>query len=560
MKKQLFAVMILFLGLAFSIQAQTETSKWGVMLSGGKMEYSGDIGSNMIFGTPFQGHIGGRLGYYLSPALDVFLAGTSGRHGVDKTPFLGSDGITIENEGNTSYHEFLSDVFQANLGLHWKFLKGEKFNPFLSAGLGFIKYSNVPGEADSPGGGVLNVDRGEDASGLHIPLGIGLRYNFTDNFGLFWHTQYGLGFNDNYDGVYEDAPNVVNGNFPASEVTTGNDNFLLHELGLALSLGKQDRDKDGVADKKDACPDTPGLKEFAGCPDTDSDGIIDGEDNCPQVAGLAEFMGCPDSDGDKIIDSEDACPEVAGEARYNGCPDTDGDGIGDNVDKCPEESGVSKYDGCPIPDTDGDGVDDDSDPCPKTPGDVGGCPDSDGDGVVDKDDACPEEKGTVRGCPDADGDGIADKDDKCPNEAGVPAKDGCPEVRKPTRAEMINRYCAAPISFGSGKSQSDTYNQSISDIVSFANQYPEAYLNVSGYTDSQGAEGANMRLSKKRAKKVADSIIAAGISADRITYEGYGETNPVADNLTKEGREMNRRVQVCASTAKRIIDTSNTKR
>ena len=552
MKKQLLSMLILIVGFAFTTSAQTATSKWGVMLSGGKMEYSGDIGSNIIFGTPFQGHFGARVGYYLSPAVDIFLQGSTGRHGIDLTPSVGGD-----NLNNTVFHEFLSDVWQVAPALHWKFLKGERFNPFLSGGIGFINYSNVPGGGDQPG---QNDDRGEDASGLHIPLGIGLRYNFTDNFGLFWHSQYGIGFNDTHDGIYEGAPNVGAAGFPSDEVTSGNDNYLLHEVGLALSLGKQDRDKDGVADKKDNCPDTPGLKEFAGCPDTDSDGIIDNEDKCPSVAGLAEFMGCPDSDGDGIIDGDDSCPDVAGESRYNGCPDSDGDGIGDNVDKCPEESGVSKYDGCPIPDSDGDGVDDDSDPCPNTPGDVGGCPDTDGDSVIDKDDACPEVTGTVMGCPDADGDGIADKDDKCPNEAGVPEKDGCPAIRKPTRAETINRYCAPSISFGSGSSKSDTYDASISGIVSFANQYPEAFLNVSGYTDSQGAEAANLALSKKRAKRVADSLIAAGVGADRITYEGYGETNPIADNLTKEGRELNRRVQVCASTSKRIITTTNTKR
>ncbi len=552
MKKHLIAVFVLFTAFTLTLSAQTADSKLGIMISGGKMEYTGDIGSNLVFGTPFQGHFGARIGYYLSPAFDIFLQGSTGRHGIDLTPSV--DG---QNTDNTVFHEFLSDVWQVAPSLHWKFLKGEKFNPFLSAGVGFINYSNVPGGGDQPG---QNDARGEDASGLQIPLGVGLRYNFTDNFGLFWHSQYGIGFNDTYDGIYEGSPNVGAGLFPASEVTDGNDNYLLHEVGLALSLGKQDRDGDGVADKKDACPDTPGLKEHAGCPDSDLDGIIDQDDKCPQEAGLAEFMGCPDSDGDKIIDKDDACPEVAGEARYNGCPDSDGDGIGDNVDKCPQESGVSKYDGCPIPDSDGDGVDDDSDPCPNTPGDVGGCPDSDGDGVIDRDDDCPEVVGTVRGCPDADGDGIADKDDKCPNEAGVPEKDGCPAVRKPTTAEIINRYCAPAITFGPGSSKSDTYNQTISEIVSFANQYPGAFLNVSGYTDSQGAESANLALSKRRAKKVADSIIAAGISPDRVSSEGYGETNPIADNLTKEGRELNRRVQVCASTTKRYIDTSNTKR
>ena len=546
MKKQLFTLLILILGFGFSANAQTASSKWGVMLSGGKMEYSGDIGSNMIFGQPFQGHVGGRLGYYLSPAFDVFLQGSKGRHGIDLT--RGVDGDEPEDERR----QFLSDVWQVAPALHWKFLKGEKFNPFLSLGVGYMNFNNTLDDGGmNPGDDV----RGEDESGLHVPLGAGIRYNITDNFGLFWHTQYSLvSTNDNYDAAYPGSQNGI------ANTTEGNDKYLLHELGLALSLGKQDRDKDGVADKKDNCPDTPGLKEYAGCPDTDGDGFIDNEDKCPTVAGVAALMGCPDADGDGITDADDACADVAGEAKYNGCPDSDGDGIGDNVDKCPQESGVSKYNGCPIPDTDGDGFDDDNDNCPTVAGDIAGCPDSDGDKVIDKNDDCPDVAGTVKGCPDADGDGIADKDDKCPNEAGVPEKDGCPAVRKPTTAEIINRYCAAPISFGSGSSQSDTYNQSITDIAAFAKQYPGAFLNVSGYTDSQGAESANLRLSKKRAKKVADSLVAAGVSMDRITYEGYGETNPVADNLTKEGRELNRRVQVCASTTKRVIVTTNTKR
>ena len=548
MKKQLLALLVLLVGFGFTMNAQTEDSKFGLMISGGKMEYSGDIGSNFLFGTPFQGHVGGRIGYYLSPALDIFLQGSTGRHGIDETPAAGGD-MT-----NTNLHQFLSDVTQGNLALHWKFLKGKKFNPFLSAGLGLISYKNVLGEIDTPG--MPNVPRGEDESGLHIPLGIGLRYNITDNFGLFWHSQFGIGFNDNYDGAYDGTAT----GFPATDVTDGNDNYLLHELGLAISLGKQDMDGDGVADKKDECPDVPGLKEFNGCPDTDMDGIIDGNDDCPQVAGLAQFNGCPDTDGDGIIDKDDACADVAGEARYNGCPDTDGDGIGDNVDKCPEESGVSKYDGCPIPDSDGDGFDDDNDDCPSVAGDLRGCPDSDGDGVADKNDDCPDVAGTLRGCPDSDGDGIADKDDKCPNEAGVPAKDGCPAVRKPTTSEIINRYCAAPISFGAGSANSETYDSSISSIVSFANQYPSAYFNVSGYTDSQGADGANQRLSAKRAKKVYNSLVKAGVDGERITYEGYGETNPIADNSTKEGRALNRRVEVCASTTKRIIQTTGTKR
>jgi outer membrane protein OmpA-like peptidoglycan-associated protein len=82
-----------------------------------------------------------------------------------------------------------------------------------------------------------------------------------------------------------------------------------------------DRDKDGILDKDDKCPDVYGLATMAGCPDTDGDGITDADDVCPAVKGLANFKGCPDGDGDGIQDSEDKCPTVAGIAANAGCPE-----------------------------------------------------------------------------------------------------------------------------------------------------------------------------------------------------------------------------------------------
>ncbi len=81
-----------------------------------------------------------------------------------------------------------------------------------------------------------------------------------------------------------------------------------------------DRDKDGVLDKDDKCPDVYGLTSMAGCPDSDGDGITDAEDKCPSVKGLNKFMGCPDTDGDGIEDSKDKCPTVVGIAANAGCP------------------------------------------------------------------------------------------------------------------------------------------------------------------------------------------------------------------------------------------------
>jgi len=67
---------------------------------------------------------------------------------------------------------------------------------------------------------------------------------------------------------------------------------------------------------------------------------------------------------------------------------------------------------------------------------------------------------------------------------------------------------------------------------------------VEGHTDNTGKPAYNMKLSQARAKGVMDFLIKEGVSADRITAVGFGETRPIADNKTKEGRALNRRVDV----------------
>ena len=112
--------------------------------------------------------------------------------------------------------------------------------------------------------------------------------------------------------------------------------------------------------------------------DKDKDGIADDVDQCPDLPGTALTKGCPDKDGDGIADKFDKCPDVAGTLKYNGCPvpDRDNDGLNDEEDKCPDVAGSKKYDGCPVPDTDHDGVNDEEDQCPAIAGnkDNHGCP------------------------------------------------------------------------------------------------------------------------------------------------------------------------------------------
>ena len=80
-----------------------------------------------------------------------------------------------------------------------------------------------------------------------------------------------------------------------------------------------DKDKDGIANELDLCPNDAGTALTKGCPDQDQDAVADQDDLCPKEAGPGAAKGCPDQDGDLIADLEDACPTQAGIAAAKGC-------------------------------------------------------------------------------------------------------------------------------------------------------------------------------------------------------------------------------------------------
>ncbi|WP_045456759.1 OmpA family protein [Vibrio campbellii] len=104
-------------------------------------------------------------------------------------------------------------------------------------------------------------------------------------------------------------------------------------------------------------------------------------------------------------------------------------------------------------------------------------------------------------------------------------------------------YGTGTFEFDSAK-LTDSVSERLDNFVNFLNEYPQAQVEITGYTDSSGPAAYNQKLSERRAQAVADYLIAAGIDADRFTVTGMGEENPVADNSTHEGREQNRRVEV----------------
>jgi OOP family OmpA-OmpF porin len=81
-------------------------------------------------------------------------------------------------------------------------------------------------------------------------------------------------------------------------------------------------------------------------------------------------------------------------------------------------------------------------------------------------------------------------------------------------------------------------------LVVFMNENKDKRVNLSGHTDSIGTDAYNQKLSERRAASVKNYLTKKGVDTSRISSQGFGETKPIADNKTKEGRAKNRRVEI----------------
>lgn len=223
--------------------------------------------------------------------------------------------------------------------------------------------------------------------------------------------------------------------------------------------------------------------------------------------------------------------------------DADGDGFADANDKCPAEKGT--LNGCP--DTDADGIADKDDACPNDKGTLNGCPDTDNDGVADKDDKCKDVAGLARynGCPipDTDADGINDEEDKCPTQSGISANGGCPEIKQEIKQKIDFAAKNILFQFASAVILKSSFAP-LNEVVKVLKENPSLKLTIDAHADNVGTTERNLYWSEQRAKAVADYFISKGIAAERITYKGYGDTKPIADNKTAKGRALNRRVEM----------------
>lgn len=364
------------------------------------------------------------------------------------------DGFTGKINGSFNQIKNLGSVaaddlsfYSLGAGVDYNFktlLKTEVVDPFLGIGVGYFWL-------DDSGASTFDTD-------------LGLNFWFTDNIAFTVKSSYKSAFEDD------------------------NFSYFQHTAGITIAFGGTDSDGDGIYDKDDECPNTPGLAEFNGCPDTDGDGVPDKEDECPDTEGLPEFDGCPDSDGDGIPDPKDKCPNEAGSEALKGCPDADGDGVADKDDECPNEAGPEANKGCPYPDTDGDGV--------------------------------------------------LDKDDMCPNDAGTKANNGCPEITDDILKELNINAKGLGFDFDKETLFNDTDNR-IMKIVEIMKAHPKTKFTIEGHTDEIGTAKYNMELSEARANTVKKVLTENGIEESRLSTKGYGKTQPLSSKKSE-----NRRVEI----------------
>ena len=456
----------------------------------------------------------GFLRFELSHAFDIELGAGYGR-------LSGTDNVK-------SYWETSLLPFDIRLLLSPFNAKG--VNPYAYGGVGYLKWDVKDKPASpSPFNGV--TDHGWD---LIVPLGVGMEIKVSESVVL--------DLTGGFTQTFTDDLNFYNN----KSVDKNKDYDAYWNAGLGISYttesGNSDKDIDGLTKSQEEEIGTNPNKS-----DSDGDGLKDG----------AEFLTYntdplnPDSDNDGLNDYEEI-------KKYKTDPnstDTDGDGLSD-----PEE--VLTYKSDPLKsDSDGDGLKDAEEVKLGTNPNKA---DTDGDGLYD---GTEVKLNTNPLKADSDGDGLSDGEEVTKYKTNPLAKDtdagtvdDKTEVNRGTNPldpkddVVLEIKANAPIvlsgvTFATGKSDLTPESETVLEkAYNTLSAYSNMKVEIRGYTDNVGRASSNKRLSQRRANSVKNWLVRKGIDANRIRAIGMGESNPIANNKTKEGRRLNRRIEFVKTT------------
>ena len=101
------------------------------------------------------------------------------------------------------------------------------------------------------------------------------------------------------------------------------------------------------------------------------------------------------------------------------------------------------------------------------------------------------------------------------------------------------------VTFATGQSAIQAqYRPTLDQVAAVLKDYNQTYVDVYGHTDSVGSDSSNQLLSERRASAVADYLATRGVNSARLGTRGFGESQPIADNVSEEGKAANRRVEI----------------
>jgi outer membrane protein OmpA-like peptidoglycan-associated protein len=213
--------------------------------------------------------------------------------------------------------------------------------------------------------------------------------------------------------------------------------------------------------------------------------------------------------------------------------DTDGDGLNDGDEVMKHKTDPMKTD------TDGDGLNDGDEVMKHKTDPLKG--DSDGDGLNDGDEAMKHKSDPLN--TDTDGGSVNDGAEVARGSDPLNPADDMPK-KEELKVEVGKAIVLEGIVFATGKADITPESEmNLEKAYNTLAQNPEIVVEIQGHTDNTGKKATNMRLSQARAESVKGWLVKKGIAADRISAKGFGPDRPAADNKTREGRQMNRRIE-----------------
>jgi outer membrane protein OmpA-like peptidoglycan-associated protein len=503
MRKLFVPVVLIFFVVA--AEAQTTAGRWSLGVHGGANMWINDYNKRIV------GAGGDILLRY--NASRYFSLGLLGGVDILKARQNPLEGFPFPND----YIRLLS--IPASMVAWVNLMPGNRVSPYVYAGGGALFYQR------KAGGNVPYPDN-KFRTSVMIPVGFGFEGFMAKK--TSWNLDFGFrildDLTDNFKygtvDAYASVTAGVNFYFGSSDADDDDNDGLTNGEERRYGTDPENPDTDG-----DGLKDGEEVKRYRTNPlrqDTDGDGLRDGDEVLNYKTDPAKY----DTDGDGLPDGEEIL-------KYKTDPlkdDTDGDGLTDGDE-------VLKYKTDPLKvDTDGDGLSDWDEV--KTYRTDPSNPDTDGDGLTDGDEVKKYKTDPLRA--DTDGGGV---DDGTEVKRGTnpldPRDDKVGITLEKGKAVILEG-----VTFASGSASLTRESERILEGAFAAlAANPAAKVEIAGYTDNVGNVRSNERLSLRRADAVRAWLVKKGIGMQRMTIAGKGPADPLASNITAQGRAKNRRIE-----------------